>query len=56
MKAILSTGYSHNQAVQEIMDEGLLGFIGKPFELQEIASAVERIIGRLEREEEDDAC
>jgi len=56
VKAILSTGYSHNQTVQEIMDEGLLGFIGKPFELQEIASAVEKLIGKLEREEEDDAC
>lgn len=50
IKALLSTGYSHNQAVQEVIDEGLLGFIGKPFELQEIAAAVERTLTTLDEE------
>ena len=52
VRAILSTGYSHNQAVQEVIDEGLLGYIGKPFDLQEIATAVENAIQKNHEETE----
>lgn len=55
IRAILVTGYSHNQAVQDVLDEGLLGFIGKPFDLQEIAATVEQTI-RKQTEEETSTC
>ena len=53
LRAILSSGYSRNQTVQEILDEGLMGYIGKPFEFQEIADLVARVLsdeGESERE------
>lgn len=56
VRAILASGYSHNQTVQEIMDEGLIGFIGKPFDFQQIASVVKQAIGTDKKEEEQDAC
>ena len=44
VRAILSTGYSHNQSIQEVLDEGLLAYISKPFDLQEIASVVGSVL------------
>ena len=44
VQAILSTGYSLNQTVQEILDEGLLGVINKPYEFNQIADVVSRAL------------
>ena len=40
LKAILSTGYLHNSSVQEILNEGIVGFVQKPYHIQSLAAAV----------------
>jgi two-component system cell cycle sensor histidine kinase/response regulator CckA len=49
VRAILSTGYSMEGTVQEIMKEGMLGFIQKPYRLDQLAEVVGRAIGRGDR-------
>ncbi|NJD63515.1 MAG: PAS domain S-box protein [Deltaproteobacteria bacterium] len=46
VRAILSTGFSMDGAVQEILDDGIAGFIQKPFRLEDLSSAVSEAIGR----------
>jgi PAS domain S-box-containing protein len=46
VRAILSTGYSMDGSVQEIMDEGMIGFLKKPYRLDQLSSAVAQAIGR----------
>jgi PAS domain S-box-containing protein len=46
VRAILSTGFSMDGTVQEIMDEGIIGFIQKPYRLEELSAAVSKAIGR----------
>jgi PAS domain S-box-containing protein len=46
VRAILSTGFSLDGAVQEILDDGIAGFIQKPFRLEDLSSAVSEAIGR----------
>ncbi len=46
VRAILSTGFSMDGTVQEIMDEGIIGFIQKPYRLDELSNAVSKAIGR----------
>ena len=36
-KIILCTGYDRNHAVQELMNQGVVGFIQKPYDLDELA-------------------
>jgi CheY-like chemotaxis protein len=40
LKAILSSGYGLNGKAQETVDEGMLGFIQKPYTLADLAAAV----------------
>jgi PAS domain S-box-containing protein len=40
LKAILSTGYDFNAAVQEILDEGMCGFVQKPYQLRQLSEVV----------------
>ncbi len=40
VRAILSSGYSIEGEAQAILDEGVLGFIGKPFQLVELSEKV----------------
>ena len=40
VRAVLSTGYGFNVAAQEILDEGVAGFIQKPYELIQISEVV----------------
>ncbi|MFM1847314.1 MAG: hypothetical protein RL417_788 [Pseudomonadota bacterium] len=44
VRAILSTGYVKNNAVHEIMVDGMAAFIQKPFELSQIAETVECVL------------
>ncbi len=44
VRAILSTGYVNNNAVQEIMNEGMVGFIQKPYQLQQLSTVVARAL------------
>ena len=46
VRAILSTGFSLDGTVQEIMDEGIIGFIQKPYRLDELSNVVSKAIGR----------
>ena len=40
VKAILSSGYGRNGRAQEVLDDGMLGFIQKPYRLDELGAAV----------------
>ncbi len=40
VRVILSTGYAHNNIVQEVMDEGMVGFVQKPFQMNSLSQVV----------------
>ena len=40
VKAILSTGYGRDGKAQDIIDEGMLGFVPKPYRPQDLSEAV----------------
>jgi PAS domain S-box-containing protein len=46
VRALLSSGFSLDGSVQEIMDEGIAGFIQKPYRLEELSNAVAKAIRR----------
>jgi FixJ family two-component response regulator len=41
---VLCTGYGFNIAAQELLDEGVLDFIAKPYELGRLSSVVSRTL------------
>jgi len=45
VRAILSSGFSLDGAVQEIMDEGILCFIQKPYRMEQLSQTVSRALG-----------
>lgn len=45
-RALLATGYSLDGAVQEILNEGMEGFLQKPFRLDQLAGAVSHAMQR----------
>ena len=45
VKAILATGYSRDGAVQEILDEGMLGFTQKPYRMRDLSELVASVLG-----------
>ena len=46
VRAILSTGFGMNSAAQEVLDEGVAGFVQKPYGIQQLAEAVARVLQR----------
>lgn len=40
VKIILSTGYGNNNQVQELLDQGLVGFIQKPYQISKLSEVV----------------
>jgi two-component system, cell cycle sensor histidine kinase and response regulator CckA len=40
VRAILCTGYSRDGAAQEILDDGMIGFVQKPYHTQALSEAV----------------
>ncbi len=44
IRAILSSGYSINGKAQRILDDGVMAFIGKPFELDKLAKTVAQVL------------
>lgn len=44
--ALLSTGYGLNGAAQKILDEGVAGFVEKPYDLARLSQAVAAVLGR----------
>ena len=51
VRAILSTGYSHNETVQAVLDEGLCGYIHKPYELRQLGDVVAEAINLPKRKD-----
>jgi len=45
VKVVLSTGYGHNEAVQALLDEGVAGFIPKPYHLRPLSEMLTRVLG-----------
>jgi DNA-binding NtrC family response regulator len=46
VRAVLSTGFSMDGAVQEIMKEGITGFIQKPYRLEQLSRVVAKALER----------
>ena len=44
IKVILCTGYDRNHAVQELLDQGVVAFLQKPYDLDKIASVCQELI------------
>jgi PAS domain S-box-containing protein len=44
VRALLSTGYSKNEKAQEILDSGVMGFVQKPYLLNELLSKVRSVL------------
>jgi PAS domain S-box-containing protein len=44
IRAILSSGYSMNENVQEILDDGVAAYIGKPFGRQELSEKITQVL------------
>jgi two-component system cell cycle sensor histidine kinase/response regulator CckA len=44
VKAILSTGYSLNESAQNLLDEGMAGFIQKPYQLGQLSEVLTQIL------------
>jgi PAS domain S-box-containing protein len=46
IRALLSTGYGLNGAAQQILDDGVAGFVEKPYDLARLSHAVAAVLGR----------
>ncbi len=46
VKAVVMSGYTHNQGLQDYADHGFLDALQKPFELDALQSVLDRILGR----------
>jgi len=46
VRVLLASGFSMDGAVQEIMNEGITGFLQKPFRLDQLSHAVEKAMDR----------
>lgn len=44
VKVILSSGYDRNEAVQEILDEGVQGFVQKPYRVQQLSEVIAKVL------------
>ena len=46
VKVVLSTGYGHNEAVQTLLNEGVVGFVPKPYHARTLSEMLAKILGR----------
>ncbi|WP_072908795.1 hybrid sensor histidine kinase/response regulator [Malonomonas rubra] len=44
IKVIMASGYSGDKEIEEILQNGILGFVSKPMEHQELASIIARVL------------
>ncbi len=42
---LISTGYSDRQAAESLTEEGVDGFVNKPYHIETLAKQIERILG-----------
>jgi CheY-like chemotaxis protein len=45
-RVVISTGYGHNEVVQTLLDEGMAGFVPKPYHLRTLTEVLARVLGR----------
>jgi PAS domain S-box-containing protein len=46
IKAVLCTGYGFNVAAQQMLDEGVLGVVAKPYELEQLSDAIAKALAK----------
>ena len=51
LKVILCTGYDRNHAVQDLFNQGVIGFIQKPYDVDELAHACQVVLKKGNRVE-----
>ncbi len=44
VRAILSTGYGRNNAAQEMLNDGILGFVQKPYQISKLSEVVAEVL------------
>jgi FixJ family two-component response regulator len=44
VRVLLSSGYSQNGIATEILNEGAMGFVQKPFKIQELSKVINDIL------------
>ena len=44
VKVLLSSGYSQNETATEILNEGAVDFVQKPFKIQELSKVISDIL------------
>lgn len=47
VRAILSSGYGQDGAVQQVIEEGVQGFVQKPYRIDQLSGAVAAALGKL---------
>jgi YesN/AraC family two-component response regulator len=47
VKVLLATGYAENNRVRSLLNQGIDGFIQKPFNLNELSEKMEQIIPKI---------
>jgi nitrogen-specific signal transduction histidine kinase len=45
VRVVISTGYGHNEVVQALLDEGMAGFVPKPYNLRTLTEVLVRALG-----------
>ena len=51
VKAVLSTGFGLDRKVQEALDDGLVGFVPKPYNLWELSVVVKNALAKTPKSE-----
>jgi PAS domain S-box-containing protein len=49
VRAVLSTGFTKDGAVQETLDHGIIAFIPKPYQLEELSAAISKAFSHQDR-------
>ncbi len=44
LKVIMCTGYNRNHAIQELLNQGVAGFIQKPYDITELSHVMREVL------------
>ena len=47
VKVLLSSGFSHDERVKNVINDGVDGFISKPYQIRELTAAVSKLINKV---------